>query len=408
MDSKDGPMNVGRFLPIGISAALMLATGCSSHPAPTVAFEAPKAAVKPAEPPAAPAPVAAEDAVKITTPQLPDTLAQKTAEYARTLEPAVNAPGAVPTAAPSPVRWTDSAPHPRAAANSPVGLPVTPAAGATGSPAPAMSSTDATHVAVVTHSAQANELNDVPAIVPESSDFPAGQSAPDTLEAKLLKQVHDNPRDVAAQLDYELYSMLKDDSSPQLASLSMLPNEDKELVAALVDGVSNFRSAVRQDNNMLLSKKIMPILDMADRVRTEAELSLPTVALCKRVVGYGNYDPINPASFPAGQANPMIVYCEVANFASQMNDQQLWETRLRQEVTLFTETGLPVWHEKSREVVDDCRNRRHDFFVYDLVKLPANLSIGRYVLKITVEDRTANRVREATVPLEIVADTNGL
>src|ERR1019366_5662652 len=145
----------------------------------------------------------------------------------------------------------------------------------------------------------------------------------DTLEAKLMKQVHDNPRDVGAQLDYELYEMLKDDSSPQLASDSLLPNEDREVVSALVDGVSNFRSAVRQDNNMLLSKKIQPILDMADRVRTEAELSLPTVVLCKKVDGYGKYEPINPASFPAGQPNLMIVYCEIANFASQMNDRQM-------------------------------------------------------------------------------------
>jgi hypothetical protein len=389
-------MKMGRFAQAVLIAAALQAAGCSSHSNPPVAFEAPAPAVKPTEP--APAPVARETAKPADAP-LPDTLAQKTAEYARSVEPAVNARGAVPPA-PSPVQWTDATPHPRAAANTPAALPIAPVAVS----APSASPTDAAHLAAVTQSAQANALNDVPAIVPESSDFPAVHGAPDTLEAKLTKQVHDNPRDVAAQLDYELYGLLKDDSSPQLASISMLPNEDREVVSALVDGVSNFRTAVRQDNNMLLSKKIQPILDMADRVRTEAELSLPTVALCKQVGGFGKYETIEPPSFPAGQQNQMIVYCEIANFASQMNDRQMWETRLRQEVTLYTETGLPVWHEKSREVSDECRNRRHDFFVYDLVKLPSNLTIGRYILKITVEDRTSNRVREATLPMEIVAE----
>ena len=406
-------MNVRRWVQMGFVGVILAAAGCASHSKPAVTFESPKPIVKPVEQ----APVA-EEAARPTAPPLPDALAQKTAEYARTVEPAVNARGAMPTAgaagatgtaAPSPVQWTDTVPHPRAAANTPAVLPVTPSAVSPGTASGAgMSATDAAHLAAVTHSARTNQLNDVPAIVPESSDFATAHRAQDTLEAKLMKQVHDNPRDVGAQLDYELYEMLKDDSSPQLASDSLLPNEDREVVSALVDGVSNFRSAVRQDNNTLLSKKIQPILDMADRVRTEAELSLPTVVLCKKVDGYGKYEPINPASFPAGHPNLMIVYCEIANFASQMNDRQMWETRLRQEVTLYTERGLPVWHEKTREVSDECRNRRHDFFLVNMVKLPANLSIGRYVLKITVEDHTANRVREATVPLEIVADTNGL
>jgi hypothetical protein len=334
---------------------------------------------------------------------LPEALAQKTAEYAKSLDPA-GAPASAPPVA-SPVKWTQAKAAIAANTNAPVVLPLTSAAGSA-SPDPVMlpaAAADSAQLAAVTHSAKSNAMSDIPAIVPESSDFPKPKMAPDTLENKLAREARDNPRDVAAQLDYQLYGLLKDEPTPQLASISQLPTEDREVVAALVDGVSNFRTAVRQDNNMLLSKKIRPILDMADRVRTEAELAVPVVALCRKVDGYGKYDPIDPARFPAGQANPVIVYCEIANFASQMNDQQMWETKLRQEVTLYTETGLPVWHDKSRDVVDNCRNRRHDFFMYDLVRLPAQLSVGRYILKITIEDRTANRVREATVPVEMVA-----
>jgi hypothetical protein len=398
-------MTVGQFAKIGVLFAIFVAAGCKSNSKPEVSFNDRKATAKPAQttPTAVAVESTPENAPPLNAPPLPDTLAQRTAEYARIVQPAADARVAAPQS-PSPVRWTEAKGTVRAAANTPTAIP---AAGTAPMEPPLIASqADSAQLAAVTHSTKQNALNDVPAIVPESSDFPVTKVAADSLEAKLAKQVRDNPRDVAAQLDYELYGMLKDESSPQLASISMLPNEDRELVAALVDGVSNFRTSVRQDNNMLLSKKIRPILDMADRVRTQAELSVPVVALCTKVDGYGKYEPINPPQFTAGRVNPVIVYCEIANFASQQNDQQLWETKLRQEVTLYTETGMPVWHEKSREVNDQCRNRRHDFFLYDVVKLPANLSVGRYILKITIQDQTANRVREATVPVEMVAETD--
>jgi hypothetical protein len=382
--------------------------GRKSQPAEQVNFAPSAPAVAKVQPTTEP--VAEQQPVSNEMAPFSDTLARKTNEYARTLEPAARRHTAV-THQPSPVRWTEAGHPAREAANREAVLPLTPAAGAVGAegaaPVGAVASVwpaDSAHLAAVTQSANSNALNDVPAIVPESSDFPSKPAtSADTLEQRLTRAVHDNPRDVGAQLDYQLYEMLKDDASPQLASVSMLPTEDRELVSALVDGVSNFRNSIRQDNNTLVSKKIRPILDMADRLRDEAELSIPTVALCTRVDGFGRYQPIDPPRFPAMQVNPVIVYCEVANFASRPTDSQMWETKLRQEVTLYTETGLPVWHDKSRDVVDECRDRRHDFFLYDMVKLPGNLSVGRYILKITIEDQTVKRVREATVPIEMVA-----
>jgi hypothetical protein len=153
---------------------------------------------------------------------------------------------------------------------------------------------------------------------------------------------------------------------------------------------------------MLLSQKIRPLTEMSDRLASQAELAVPVVALCKRVDGFGNYQPIDPPRFPAGRENPVIVYCEITNFESRLNDKRLWQTELTQQVNLYTEAGMLVWPDKSRPVKDECRNRRHDFFLYNVVKLPANLTIGRYLLKVSIEDRTAHRVAESTVPVEIV------
>jgi hypothetical protein len=263
---------------------------------------------------------------------------------------------------------------------------------------------DSAQVASLAESAKSNALNDVPAIAPESSDFTHSAAGPaNPFEQQIAQRVRDNPADMSAQLDNQLLAVLRDDSAPQLSSISGLPSEDRELLSALVDGLINFRTGIRQDNNMLLSKKIRPLLDMADRLRAEAELSVSTVALCTRVDGFGKYEMIDPPNFPAGRDNPAIVYCEIENFDSKLNDQRQWETKLTQDVTIFTETGMLVWKDKSRDVSDVCRNRRHDFFMYDLIKLPADLSIGRYIVKVTIVDRNANRIAEKTVPVEIVA-----
>lgn len=408
------------LLAVTASLATIYIAGCKAQPDASASSQKPSRITAAAQP--APTTAPAADAQSADNSSvLPDTLAQKTSEYAKSLDPTATAPPSPRPIAPSTVHWGDPKPrraeHPinaPAAANTATAL-ATPSADSAAAPTakstspPAVvqgSATDTVHIAAVTQSAKSNALNDVPAIVPEYTDFAnssASHAGPDSLEKKFSQHVRDNPRDVAGQLDYELYEMLKDESSPQLASISTLPNEDREVVAALVDGISNFRTSVRQDNNMLLSKKIRPLLDMADRLRTQAELSVPTVALCKRVDGYGKYEPIDPPRFPAGRDNPVIVYCEIENFESRMNDQRMWQTRLSQEVTLFTETGMFVWKDKSRPIVDECRDRRHDFFLYDLIKLPSNLTIGRYLLKVTIVDQTANRVAEQTVPVEFAA-----
>jgi hypothetical protein len=245
--------------------------------------------------------------------------------------------------------------------------------------------------------------SDGPKIMPESADFAIADSASkDALGTRLRKRTQANPHDIADQLDLQLYGMLNDDPSPELASVSELPDDDRELVAALIDGISNFRSTVREDGNMLQAKKIQPLLDMADRLRSQADLTVSTVALCRRVDGFGKYEPISPLRFPAMQENAAIVYCEVQNFLTR-EEGSMWKTKLTEQVTLYSDMGVLAWSDDKREVNDECRNRRHDFFAYNIIRLPSTLTVGRYVLKVTIEDKNADRVAEATVPVEIVA-----
>jgi hypothetical protein len=230
----------------------------------------------------------------------------------------------------------------------------------------------------------------------------ASPSAGD-LELTLTRNLRDYPRDLWAHLDYQMLQFLKDKPTPQLDALARLATEERELIAAIMDGLTNFRNGIRADNNMLTSRKVRPLLDLADRLRAQAELVIPTLALCTKVEGFGVYEPFEPARFTAMKEHRIIVYCEVENFASHLNGKKFWETKLSQEVVLYTESGLPVWQDKTENIADLARNRRHDFFVIKKTSFPPNITIGRYLLKVTIVDQQASRVAEQTVPVLFVA-----
>jgi hypothetical protein len=153
---------------------------------------------------------------------------------------------------------------------------------------------------------------------------------------------------------------------------------------------------------MLLSKKIKPLVDAIERIRSQADLCIPTIALCTSVTGFGQYSAIEPR-FPANTESVAILYCEVENFSSQLNEQQLWASAMKLQTVLYAEDSLQVWADNPERLLDTSRNRRHDFFVHKFIKLPKNLAVGRYLLKVTITDEQANRIAEGTLPIAMVA-----
>ena len=236
-------------------------------------------------------------------------------------------------------------------------------------------------------------------------DVTAAQGSSDALARRLADRIKADPLDVAAHVDYQLLQMVNDRSVPALDVISPLPQEDREIVSALLDGLSNFRNTIRNGGNTLLSQKVGPLGDMVDRLRSQTTLSIPSLVLCRDVKQYGIYQPFENTRFPLGEKHLVVVYCEVANFVSQLNSRSMWETKLKYEVLLYTDSdaALQVWQQKSTPVVDQSHSRRRDFFIAKLMELPQDLPIGGYLMKVSIVDETANRIAEATVPLQIVA-----
>jgi hypothetical protein len=383
---------------------MMIVAGCNdtqkTHDQPTTALLTSPSQTPP--PIQRHEPQAPED-VPPEEPHSAELLKRRTEKYAQEMKQQMEQHAAPPRQQPEPPAnppTTAPAPQPRQTAPVPPVSPAPPAEANQSAVVPAPPAPPAP-----TDSADANS----PAAVPQTRELTTTppsldpSNPADALMAKLAQRIRDNPRDVASQLDYQLLRFVQNESVPDLSALASLPAEDRELVSAVMDGLSNFRSTLRSDNNMLLGRKIKPLLDLADRLRTQSDLAIGAIALCTKVEGFGIYDAIEPARFAAGRDHPAIIYCQIENFASQFNDQKQWETRLTMESVLYTESGLNVWSDKTTPIVDRSKQRRHDFFVVRMIRIPANLTIGRYLLKVTLVDQQASRVAEATLPIQVVA-----
>ena len=134
-------------------------------------------------------------------------------------------------------------------------------------------------------------------------------------------------------------------------------------------------------------------------------IEITALELCRRVQGFGVYDPFADTTFLAGRSQKMILYLELDHFVSRELAEDKHEVRLTQEVTLFNAAdGLAVWRQRPVEVVDHARRARRDFFVVQMLELPARLGVGKYVLKVKVRDLHGETMHEASQPIEIVAD----
>ena len=148
--------------------------------------------------------------------------------------------------------------------------------------------------------------------------------------------------------------------------------------------------------------------DLLDRhlgdVSADKPVAIRHAELCTRVDGYGVYQPFPTTTFVAGRPHRMIVYTELDDFQST-KDGAFYRVKLRQEVELYNETdGLIVWRQPAEEITDPSRNRRRDFFVVQMVELPANLTVGRYRLGVRITDLADDSQDEFKLPIQIVAD----
>lgn len=134
-------------------------------------------------------------------------------------------------------------------------------------------------------------------------------------------------------------------------------------------------------------------------LESEAPLEISDLRLCRKVNGFGNFDPLDTAACKAGQ--PLIVYCEMSGLQYSTAGEQ-FHSRLSSRVELVPASGGdPVWAQSLGLAEDVCRRRRRDYYVNYRIVLADTIPPGVYELRVVQKDEIAGRTTSASIPLTI-------
>jgi len=259
----------------------------------------------------------------------------------------------------------------------------------------------------------------------QASSIAANHESPrtvssDTADAKPAPSLASLSR---AELLAALHSRIADSDDPAtikalgLAGLALASPDHALSDDALADLPPTQQQLVRRFHSLFasLGKQIAAgetidrdkVADQLNALIGEQPLSIRKAMLCRRVRGYGVYEEMPGDAFIAGREHPIVVYVELDHFKVQPADDHLYnhQVKLSQELVLYNESdGLAVWRQPAETIVDESRNRRRDFYTVQPTRLPARLTVGKYILKVRVRDHHGGTRDEVSVPINIVAD----
>jgi hypothetical protein len=146
------------------------------------------------------------------------------------------------------------------------------------------------------------------------------------------------------------------------------------------------------------SQDVRPTIPATDDVPDP--LGISKLRLCRKVNGFGSFDPMRESQVKAGQR--ILVYCEMTGMQYEPKDAS-FVSRLTSKIEISSAaTGAIQWTRKLGPAEDVCGSRRHDFYVNYRVDLPRTLAPGSYRLRLTQTDMIADRTTSAELPFEIV------
>lgn len=197
----------------------------------------------------------------------------------------------------------------------------------------------------------------------------------------------------------------------------------RSVLGAFAGVVRGFSAGAAKDGDPAAAGEVF---DEANQALTNVQnVRVSHAALCRRVMGYGQYDPFPTNTFLAGRPNRALIYVEVDRFShraardrdtgvsdlgwSSSDADQLWAVEVSEELGLWHDAdGSLQWRKPEQSIVEVSRKRRRDFYLVQAIDLPETLSVGNYKLKVIIKDKTSGSTDEVTLPIQILADASGV
>lgn len=204
------------------------------------------------------------------------------------------------------------------------------------------------------------------------------------------------------QLDRRMLWVMAGDYERARAPLTLVTAEQQELAIRFVEAWIAVRDWHMGDPSRAAGAAARELDELRRSLQRLSDLSVPTVRICSAVRSFGQYDALEPARFLAGTPAEFVLYCEVRDFVSELRDD-VYVSTFDMTTTILNRAGDTMLEIKDANIIDRCRNRRHDCFIPRLIRLPTTLPPGQYVAKITLADKLGQKVAENAATFQLVA-----
>jgi hypothetical protein len=192
-------------------------------------------------------------------------------------------------------------------------------------------------------------------------------------------------------VNLRLFYLANNQNERALDAIPGIPPAEQEFWQQMFWSLSQYRNSdAVPDRTERITQTVSQLRAALQRLQETAKLQLRNVSFCRRINGYGNYERFENDVFKPG--DPVLVYAEIENFRSEPTTSGQYRTILRSVLQIVPEAGgESVDKVTLRPVEDVCRSPRRDYFNSYEFTIPNNISPGRYVLDISVEDRLSGK-----------------
>lgn len=146
--------------------------------------------------------------------------------------------------------------------------------------------------------------------------------------------------------------------------------------------------------------RAVEIREAITTLEDKVPLEITELQLCRKVNGFGNFEPVDSNAFKAGQS--LIVYCELSGIRYTQSGEA-FRSNLSSRIELVpSQGGAPVWTPALDPAEDYCRHRRRDYFINYRLTIPDNVPAGVYDLKLIQKDEIAGLSTSSSLPVTII------
>jgi len=228
--------------------------------------------------------------------------------------------------------------------------------------------------------------------VDASRRSPAAVNTIEQTIADLERYVRLHPDNMQTQMALRLIYNAYGRDEKALENLPTMSMDSQAQMKALTHAIllaAQTTGATDKTKPDIANQALEALNKVCEKLAEKASLTISNLKICGGVTGFGNYKEINKKELEAGRSRRIYVYCELQNFKTKLNEQNMHVTDLHADITLFDSAYKPLLR-IDKDVPDTpVYQRRRDFYLHGWLDLP-KLPPGKYEIFVSIKDKIAD------------------